>query len=262
MSISKETLNKNLKSIFGFNSFRADQEDIILNLLERKDSMVIMPTGGGKSMCYQLPALISEGCAIVVSPLIALMKNQVDVLRGHYQNDSIAHVLNSSLTKTQTNQVKEDIKSGKTKLLYVAPESLVKTENTEFFRSVKISFYAIDEAHCISEWGHDFRPEYRKLKKIIDNIGTAPVIALTATATPKVRQDIMKNLKINDGKLYLDSFNRSNLFYEIRPKKDVAKQIIQYISTRKRESGIVYCLSRKKVEEIAETLQILSLIHI
>ena len=256
MSISKETLNKNLKSIFGFNSFRADQEDIILNLLEGKDSMVIMPTGGGKSMCYQLPALISEGCAIVVSPLIALMKNQVDVLRGHYQNDSIAHVLNSSLTKTQTNQVKEDIKSGKTKLLYVAPESLVKTENTEFFRSVKISFYAIDEAHCISEWGHDFRPEYRKLKQIIDNIGQAPVIALTATATPKVRQDIMKNLKINDGKLYLDSFNRSNLFYEIRPKKDVAKQIIQYISTRKGESGIVYCLSRKKVEEIAETLQI------
>ena len=256
MSISKETLNKNLKSIFGFNSFRADQEDIILNLLAGKDSMVIMPTGGGKSMCYQLPALISEGCAIVVSPLIALMKNQVDVLRGHYQNDSIAHVLNSSLSKTQTLQVKEDIKSGKTKLLYVAPESLVKPENTEFFRSVKISFYAIDEAHCISEWGHDFRPEYRKLKQIIDSIGEAPIIALTATATPKVRQDIMKNLNINDGKLYLDSFNRSNLFYEIRPKKDVAKQIIQYISTRKGESGIVYCLSRKKVEEIAETLQI------
>ena len=256
MSISKETLNKKLKSIFGFNSFRSDQEDIILNLLAGKDSMVIMPTGGGKSMCYQLPALISDGCAIVVSPLIALMKNQVDVLRGHYQSDSIAHVLNSSLTKTQTNQVKEDIMLGKTKLLYVAPESLVKTDNTEFFRSVKISFYAIDEAHCISEWGHDFRPEYRKLKQIIDNIGKAPIIALTATATPKVRVDIMKNLKINDGKLYLDSFNRSNLFYEIRPKKDVAKQIIQYISTRKGESGIVYCLSRKKVEEIAETLQI------
>jgi ATP-dependent DNA helicase RecQ len=257
MSISKETLNKNLKSIFGFNSFRADQEDIILNLLKGNDSMVIMPTGGGKSMCYQLPALISDGCAIVVSPLIALMKNQVDVLRGHYQNESIAHVLNSSLSKAQTTQVKEDIKSGKTKLLYVAPESLVKAENTEFFRSVKVSFYAIDEAHCISEWGHDFRPEYRKLKQIIDNIGEAPIIALTATATPKVRQDIMKNLKINEnGKLYLDSFNRSNLFYEIKPKKDVAKQIIQYISTRKGESGIVYCLSRKKVEEIAETLQI------
>ncbi len=257
MSISKETLNKNLKSIFGFNSFRADQEDIIMNLLEGNDSMVIMPTGGGKSMCYQLPGLLLDGCAIVVSPLIALMKNQVDVIRGYYQNESVAHVLNSSLSKTQTNQVKEDIKSGKTKLLYVAPESLVKPENTEFFRSVKISFYAIDEAHCISEWGHDFRPEYRKLKQIIDNIGEAPIIALTATATPKVRQDIMRNLKINDnGKLYLDSFNRSNLFYEIRPKKDVAKQIIQYISTRKGESGIVYCLSRKKVEEIAETLQI------
>ena len=257
MSISKETLNKNLKSIFGFNSFRADQEDIIMNLLEGNDSMVIMPTGGGKSMCYQLPGLLLDGCAIVVSPLIALMKNQVDVIRGYYQNESVAHVLNSSLSKTQTNQVKEDIKSGKTKLLYVAPESLVKPANTEFFRSVKISFYAIDEAHCISEWGHDFRPEYRKLKQIIDNIGEAPIIALTATATPKVRQDIMRNLKINDnGKLYLDSFNRSNLFYEIRPKKDVAKQIIQYISTRKGESGIVYCLSRKKVEEIAETLQI------
>ncbi len=256
MSISKETLNKNLKSIFGFNSFRADQQGIILNLLDGKDSMVIMPTGGGKSMCYQLPALISDGCAIVVSPLIALMKNQVDVLRGYYQNDSIAHVLNSSLSKTQAAQVKEDIKSGKTKLLYVAPESLVKEENTEFFRSVKISFYAIDEAHCISEWGHDFRPEYRKLKQIIDRIGQAPIIALTATATPKVRQDIMKNLDINNGKLYLDSFNRSNLFYEIRPKEDVAKQIIQYINNHRGESGIVYCLSRKKVEEIAETLQI------
>ena len=256
MSISKETLNKNLKTIFGFDSFRADQEGIILNLLKGNDSMVIMPTGGGKSMCYQLPALISKGCAIVVSPLIALMKNQVDVLRGHYQNESIAHVLNSSLSKTQTNQVKEDIKSGKTKLLYVAPESLVKEEHIEFFRNVTISFYAIDEAHCISEWGHDFRPEYRKIKEIIDNIGEAPIIALTATATPKVRQDIMRNLKINDGKLYLDSFNRSNLFYEIRPKKDVAKQIIQYINNHKGESGIVYCLSRKKVEEIAETLQI------
>ena len=256
MSISTETLHKNLKDIFGFNSFRGDQEDIIINLLNGNDSMVIMPTGGGKSMCYQLPALISEGCAIIVSPLIALMKNQVDVLRGYYQNDCIAHVLNSSLSKSQTNQVKEDISSGKTKLLYVAPESLVKVENTEFFRHVKISFYAIDEAHCISEWGHDFRPEYRKLKQIINNIGDAPIIALTATATPKVRQDIMKNLQINDGKLYLASFNRDNLFYEIQPKKDVAKQIIQYIHEKKGESGIVYCLSRKKVEEIAEILQI------
>ena len=256
MSISTETLHKNLKDIFGFNAFRSDQEEIIINLLDGNDSMVIMPTGGGKSMCYQLPALISDGCAIVVSPLIALMKNQVDVLRGHYHNESIAHVLNSSLSKTQTNQVKEDIASGKTKLLYVAPESLVKKENTEFFRSVKISFYAIDEAHCISEWGHDFRPEYRNLKRIIDDIGQAPIIALTATATPKVRHDIMKNLHILDSKLFLDSFNRSNLFYEIQPKKDVAKQIIQYINNRKGESGIVYCLSRKKVEEIAEVLQI------
>ncbi|MBT5273419.1 MAG: DNA helicase RecQ [Flavobacteriales bacterium] len=256
MSISTETLHKNLKNIFGFNAFRSDQEEIIINLLDGNDSMVIMPTGGGKSMCYQLPALISDGCAIVVSPLIALMKNQVDVLRGHYHNESIAHVLNSSLSKTQTNQVKEDIASGKTKLLYVAPESLVKKENTEFFRSVKISFYAIDEAHCISEWGHDFRPEYRNLKRIIDDIGQAPIIALTATATPKVRHDIMKNLHMLDSKLFLDSFNRSNLFYEIQPKKDVAKQIIQYINNRKGESGIVYCLSRKKVEEIAEVLQI------
>ena len=256
MSISTETLHKNLKDIFGFNSFRSEQEKIILNLLNGNDSMVIMPTGGGKSMCYQLPALISNGCAIVVSPLIALMKNQVDVLRGYYQNENIAHVLNSSLSKTQTNQVKEDIASRKTKLLYVAPESLVKKENIEFFQSVKISFYAIDEAHCISEWGHDFRPEYRNLKRIIDDIGQAPIIALTATATPKVRNDIMKNLKIVDGKLFLDSFNRNNLFYEIQPKKDVAKQIIQYINSRKGESGIVYCLSRKKVEEIAEVLQI------
>ena len=256
MSISTETLHKNLKDIFGFNAFRSDQEEIIINLLDGNDSMVIMPTGGGKSMCYQLPALISDGCAIVVSPLIALMKNQVDDLRGHYHNESIAHVLNSSLSKTQTNQVKEDIASGKTKLLYVAPESLVKKENTEFFRSVKISFYAIDEAHCISEWGHDFRPEYRNLKRIIDDIGQAPIIALTATATPKVRHDIMKNLHMLDSKLFLDSFNRSNLFYEIQPKKDVAKQIIQYINNRKGESGIVYCLSRKKVEEIAEVLQI------
>ena len=256
MDISTKTLHQNLKDIFGYNSFRREQEEIINNLLKNNDSMVIMPTGGGKSMCYQLPALISDGCAIIVSPLIALMKNQVDVLRGYYNSDSIAHVLNSSLTKTQTAQVKEDITNKKTKLLYVAPESLVKKENTEFFQATNISFFAIDEAHCISEWGHDFRPEYRKLRQIIDTIGRAPIIALTATATPKVRQDIMKNLKINDGKLFLDSFNRSNLFYEIQPKKDVAKQIIQYIKERKGESGVVYCLSRKKVEEIAETLQI------
>ena len=256
MTISKETLSQNLKSIFGFNSFRGDQEKVILNLLESKDSMVIMPTGGGKSMCYQLPGLLLDGCAIVVSPLIALMKNQVDVLRGYYHNESIVHVLNSSLTKTQASQVKEDITTGKTKLLYVAPESLVREDNIEFFKSVKVSFYAIDEAHCISEWGHDFRPEYRKLRQIIDNIGRAPIIALTATATPKVRQDIMRNLNISDGMLYIDSFNRSNLFYEICQKNDVAKQIMQYISSRKGESGIVYCLSRKKVDEVSEMLQI------
>ena len=255
-NITTTTLHKKLKEIFGYNSFRGEQEKIISNLLKGNDSMVIMPTGGGKSMCYQLPALISDGCAIIVSPLIALMKNQVDVIRGYYQNESIAHVLNSSLTKTQTTQVKEDITSGKTKLLYVAPESLVKTENTDFFKAAKVSFYAIDEAHCISEWGHDFRPEYRKLRQIMDAIGQAPIIALTATATPKVRQDIMKNLKINTGQLFLDSFNRSNLFYEIQPKKDVAKQIIQYIKNRTGESGVIYCLSRKKVEEIAEILQI------
>ncbi|MEC7646553.1 MAG: DNA helicase RecQ [Bacteroidota bacterium] len=255
-NITTTTLHEKLKEIFGYNSFRGEQEKIISNLLKGNDSMVIMPTGGGKSMCYQLPALISDGCAIIVSPLIALMKNQVDVIRGYYQNESIAHVLNSSLTKTQTTQVKEDITSGKTKLLYVAPESLVKTENTDFFKAAKVSFYAIDEAHCISEWGHDFRPEYRKLRQIMDAIGQAPIIALTATATPKVRQDIMKNLKINTGQLFLDSFNRSNLFYEIQPKKDVAKQIIQYIKNRTGESGVIYCLSRKKVEEIAEILQI------
>ena len=201
-------------------------------------------------------ALISSGCAIVVSPLIALMKNQVDILRSYYKNDNIAHVLNSSLSKTQINQVKDDVKSNKTKLLYVAPESLVKQDNTEFLRKINISFYAIDEAHCISEWGHDFRPEYRKLRQIIDAIGKAPVIALTATATPKVRQDIMKNLQIHNGKLFLDSFNRSNLFYEIKPKNDVVKQIIKYIKERDGESGVVYCLSRKKVEEIAEVLQV------
>jgi len=256
MSITSKTLHKKLKEIFGFNSFRGDQEKIINNLLLQNDTMVIMPTGGGKSMCYQLPALLLDGCAIIVSPLIALMKNQVDVLRGFYKNESIAHVLNSSLTKTQANQVKNDILSNKTKLVYVAPESLIKEDNIVFFRKSKISFYAIDEAHCISEWGHDFRPEYRKLRDIINNIGKAPVIALTATATPKVRQDIMKNLQINDGKLFIDSFNRKNLFYEIKQKKDVAKQIIQYINSRKGESGIVYCLSRKKVEEIAATLQV------
>jgi len=255
-SINSEILHDNLKKVFGFNKFRGQQEEIIRHLLNGNDSMVIMPTGGGKSMCYQLPALLSEGVAIVVSPLIALMKNQVDALRAHSDNESIAHVLNSSLSKSQSIQVKSDISEGKTKLLYVAPESLIKEENIQFFNNNQISFFAIDEAHCISEWGHDFRPEYRKLRQIMDNISDSPVIALTATATPKVRLDIMKNLKIENSKLYLDSFNRSNLFYEIRPKLDIAKQLIKYINNRKGESGIVYCLSRKKVEEIAEVLQI------
>ena len=255
-SINSKILHDNLKKVFGFNKFRGQQEEIIRHLLNGNDSMVIMPTGGGKSMCYQLPALLSEGLAIVVSPLIALMKNQVDALRAHSDNDNIAHVLNSSLSKSQTTQVKLDITEGKTKLLYVAPESLIKEENIKFFNNNKISFFAIDEAHCISEWGHDFRPEYRKLRQIMNNISDSPVIALTATATPKVRLDIMKNLKIENAKLYLDSFNRSNLFYEIRPKLDIAKQLIKYINNREGESGIVYCLSRKKVEEIAEVLQI------
>ncbi len=254
--INKEILHENLKRIFGFNSFRGKQEEIILNLLKGNNSMVIMPTGGGKSMCYQLPALLSEGVAIIISPLIALMKNQVDALRGFNENESIAHVLNSSLSKAQANKVKEDITNGLTKLLYVAPESLIKQENITFFNNHKVSFFAIDEAHCISEWGHDFRPEYRRLREIINNIAPAPVIALTATATPKVRLDIMKNLQIENGKLYLDSFNRKNLFYEIRPKIDIAKQLVKYINKRKGDSGIVYCLSRKKVEEIAEVLQI------
>ena len=215
-----------------------------------------MPTGGGKSMCYQLPALISDGCAIVVSPLIALMKNQVDAIRGFNDNDAIAHVLNSSLSKRDVAQVKEDVETGKTKLLYVAPESLTKEEYIDFLKNRKISFYAIDEAHCISEWGHDFRPEYRNLRKIIENIGRAPIIALTATATTKVREDIQKNLGISDCPVFFDSFNRDNLYYDIRPKIDVEKEIIKYIKQNEGKSGIVYCLSRKKVEEIAETLQV------
>ena len=256
MSFSSESLHKSLKNIFGFNSFKGRQEKIIKNLLEEKDSMVIMPTGGGKSMCYQLPALISSGLAIVISPLIALMKNQVDAIRTHNEQESIAHVLNSSLSKTQINIVMNDIKSNKTKLLYVAPESLIKEEYVEFLKSINISFFAIDEAHCISEWGHDFRPEYRRLREIIDNIGRRPIIALTATATPKVRHDIQKNLKILEATLFLESFNRKNLFYDIRPKHDVEKEIIKFIRQHPEKSGIIYCLSRKKVEEVAETLQV------
>ena len=253
---SQLTLHDHLKSIFGFSSFKGRQEEIIKNLQEGNDSLVIMPTGGGKSMCYQLPALVDEGVAIIVSPLIALMKNQVDAIRGFSENDSIAHVLNSSLNKQEVQDVKDDLSSGETKLLYVAPESLTKEEYILFLRTIKISFYAVDEAHCISEWGHDFRPEYRKLKQIIDNIGRKPIIALTATATPKVQQDIQKNLKLENAKLFLDSFNRENLYYDIRPKINVEKEIIKFIKQHTGKSGIIYCLSRKKVEEIAETLQV------
>ena len=258
MNVSKETLLKNLKNIFGFDKFRRNQEEIILNLLNGKDSMVIMPTGGGKSMCYQLPAVLSSGCAIVVSPLIALMKNQVDVLRGFYKNDSIAHVLNSSLSKSQSNKVKSDIASGKTKLVYVAPESLIKNENILFFNEINISFYAIDEAHCISEWGHDFRPEYRNLRVILEQFEqTIPIIALTATATPKVQEDVMKNLQIPKAKVFKASFNRPNLYYQVSPKtKQVDSDIIKFVKKNSGKSGIIYCLSRKRVEELAQTLQV------
>ena len=245
-----------LQKFFGFDKFKGDQEQIIQSVLDGRDTFVIMPTGGGKSLCYQLPALMSEGVAIVVSPLIALMKNQVDAIRGFADEDSVAHVLNSSLTKTEINRVKKDITDGKTKLLYVAPESLNKQENVEFFQSVKISFFAIDEAHCISEWGHDFRPEYRRLRPIIDEIGEVPIIALTATATPKVQGDIQKNLGMIDANFFKASFNRSNLYYEVRPKAQVEKQIIRFIKQHEGKSGIIYCLSRKKVEELAQTLQI------
>lgn len=245
-----------LKQIFGFDQFKGNQEAIIKNVLSGNDTFVIMPTGGGKSMCYQLPAIISEGTAIIISPLIALMKNQVDNIRNFGQEKGIAHVMNSSLSKTELAEVKSDLLEGKTKLLYVAPESLTKEDNVEFLKRIKISFYAIDEAHCISEWGHDFRPEYRRIRPIINAIGQqVPVIALTATATPKVQQDIRKNLDMNDAILYKSSFNRKNLYYEVRPKtKNVVKDIIKFIKQHPNKSGIVYCLSRKKVEELAETL--------
>ena len=245
-----------LKQNFGFDAFKGDQEAVIENLLAGNDAFVLMPTGGGKSLCYQLPSLVMEGTAIVISPLIALMKNQVDAIRNFSEEDGIAHFLNSSLTKQAIEEVKNDVLSGKTKLLYVAPESLTKEENVDFLKSVKISFYAIDEAHCISEWGHDFRPEYRRIRPIINEIGKAPVIALTATATTKVRDDIKKNLGIQDAPDFKSSFNRPNLYYEVRPKtKDVDKDIIKFIKANPGKSGIIYCLSRKKVEELAEILQ-------
>jgi ATP-dependent DNA helicase RecQ len=253
----KKSLFDNLQNFFGFDNFKGDQESIITNVLERKNTFVIMPTGGGKSICYQLPALMSEGTAIVISPLIALMKNQVDQLRAFGGNDSIAHFLNSSLNKTDIAQVKSDLLSGQTKLLYVAPESLSKQDNIEFLRLIKISFVAVDEAHCISEWGHDFRPEYRKIRQVISGLGdNIPIIALTATATPKVQQDIIKNLQMTEATLFKSSFNRPNLFYEIRPKRDVVKEIIRYIKQNTGKSGIIYCLSRKKVEEVADSLNL------
>ncbi len=243
-----------LQKYFGYDSFKGDQEAIIKNVMAGKDTFVIMPTGGGKSMCYQLPALLSGGTAIIVSPLIALMKNQVDALRGFGTDDGIAHFLNSSLSKAESEQVKKDIRSGKTKLLYVAPESLTKQDNINFFNGIKISFVAIDEAHCISEWGHDFRPEYRRLRAIIEMIGKVNIMALTATATPKVQQDIQKNLGMLSAELFKSSFNRPNLYYEVRPKVNAIKEIIKYIRNNSGKSGIVYCLSRKKVEEVAKML--------
>ena len=252
----KYNLVEILKKNFGFDTFKGDQEAVIKNLLDGKDTFVLMPTGGGKSLCYQLPSLIMDGTAIVISPLIALMKNQVDAIRNLNETDGVAHFLNSSLTKQAIEEVKADVLSGKTKLLYVAPESLTKEENVEFLKSIKISFYAVDEAHCISEWGHDFRPEYRRIRPIINEIGAAPVIALTATATTKVRDDIKKSLGIQKAKDFKSSFNRSNLYYEVRPKtKNVDKDIIKFIKMNQGKSGIIYCLSRKKVEELAEILQ-------
>ncbi|OFX25540.1 MAG: ATP-dependent DNA helicase RecQ [Bacteroidetes bacterium GWA2_31_9b] len=256
MSGADISLKEYLKKYFGFDSFKGNQEVVIRNVLDGFDSFVLMPTGGGKSLCYQLPSLIMEGTAIVISPLIALMKNQVDAMRGFSTEEGIAHFLNSSLTKTQMQMVKQDVINGKTKLLYVAPESLTKEENIEFLKNIKISFYAVDEAHCISEWGHDFRPEYRRIRPIVNKIGKAPILALTATATPKVQSDIQKNLEMLDANVFKSSFNRENLYYEVRPKVDATKEIIKFIKNNSGKSGIIYCLSRKKVEEVAEALQV------
>ena len=248
------SLHGKLKEYFGFSSFKGNQEAVIRNVLEGKDTFVLMPTGGGKSLCYQLPALLMDGVAIVISPLIALMKNQVDAMRTFSAESGIAHFLNSSLNKTAVTQVRSDVLAGKTKLLYFAPESLTKEDNVAFLRKIRISFYAIDEAHCISEWGHDFRPEYRRIRPIINEIGSAPLIALTATATPKVQLDIQKNLGMSDAAVFKSSFNRPNLYYEIRPKHDVDREIIRFIKQNEGKSGIIYCLSRKKVEELTELL--------
>ena len=250
------TIHDYLKQYFGFDNYKGNQEPFIRNVLSGRDTFVLMPTGGGKSLCYQLPAVMKKGIAIVISPLIALMKNQVDAMRNFSTDDDVAHFLNSSLTKAEIARVKKDVLSGKAKLLYVAPESLTKEENIEFLKNIDISFYAIDEAHCISEWGHDFRPEYRRIRPIIDMIGRSPIIALTATATPKVQHDIQKNLNILDAEVFKSSFNRPNLYYEVKSKQDVTKEIIKYIKNNAGKSGIIYCLSRKKVEEMAEVLKV------
>lgn len=255
MQITSEFLHEQLKTFFGFNSFKGPQEEIIVHLINGGDAFVLMPTGGGKSLCYQLPALVMDGTAIIISPLIALMKNQVDAIRGFVEErEGIAHFLNSSLTKAQLQEVRDDLLAGNTKLLYVAPESLTKEENIQLLKQIKISFYAVDEAHCISEWGHDFRPEYRRINPIVKEIGMAPVIALTATATPKVQHDIQKNLDMLGARVFKSSFNRPNLYYEIRPKVNIDKEIIKFIKSNKGKSGIIYCLSRKKVEDVAELL--------
>ena len=257
MAVDPAVLQAKLKTFFGYDAFKGDQWQVIQHLVNGNNAFVLMPTGGGKSLCYQLPALVMEGTAIVISPLIALMKNQVDVIRGFEAGDGgIAHFLNSSLSKNQIAEVQEDLMSGKTKLLYVAPESLTKEENIALLKGIKISFYAVDEAHCISEWGHDFRPEYRKIRAIIEEIQPAPVIALTATATPKVQSDILKNLRIQDAKVFKSSFNRPNLYYEVRDKVEPEKDIIRFIRQHPGKSGIIYCLSRKKVEELAQMLSI------
>ncbi|MDR3062472.1 MAG: RecQ family ATP-dependent DNA helicase, partial [Dysgonamonadaceae bacterium] len=252
----KDFLTEELKKYFGFDTFKGNQEAVIRNVLAGKDTFVLMPTGGGKSLCYQLPSLLMDGTAVVISPLIALMKNQVDAMRSFSESNGVAHFINSSLNKTAIDQVKEDILSGKTKLLYVAPESLTKEDNVEFLRQVNVSFYAVDEAHCISEWGHDFRPEYRRIRPIINEISKKSVIALTATATPKVQHDIQKNLGMMDAVVFKSSFNRSNLYYEVRQKTgDVDKDIVRFIKGQEGKAGIVYCLSRKKVEDFAEILK-------
>lgn len=253
--VDEGLLHEKLKEYFGFSSFKGNQEAVIRNVLEGRDTFVLMPTGGGKSLCYQLPAMLMDGVAIVISPLIALMKNQVDAMRAFSADSGVAHFLNSSLNKTAINQVRQDVLDGKTKLLYFAPESLTKEDNVAFLRKIKVSFYAIDEAHCISEWGHDFRPEYRRIRPIINEIGQAPLIALTATATPKVQMDIQKNLGMSDASVFKSSFNRPNLYYELRPKHDVDRDIIRFIKQNEHKSGIIYCLSRKKVEELAELLK-------